>query len=175
MIRMTDLLDMLVECGAVKFGDFTLTSGKKSSYYVDIKLASTRPEILREIASRMSKMVEGDMIAGMELGAVPLAVAVALETNKPYVILRKGERTHGTGKRIEGVLPEGARVTVVEDVVTSGGSSVKSISILREAGARVDQLIVVVDRGEGGREAIEPMGVRFRPLVDASALLSRKS
>ena len=165
---------MLVDCGAVKFGDFTLTSGRKSSYYVDIKLASTKPDILKVIASQMAGLVKGDYIAGMELGAVPLAVAVSLETQKPYVILRKGERTHGTGKQIEGALPEGAVVTLVEDVVTSGGSSVKSIQILQEAGAVVEKVITAVDRGEGGKEAIEPLGVPLHALVEAGDLLARK-
>ena len=100
------LKQKLLDCQAVKFGDFTLTSGKKSKFYVDMKLASTDPEILgciaKEFARNMSKEV--DFIAGMELGAVPLAVALSLETGIPYSMIRKTAREHGTGSRIEGPL-----------------------------------------------------------------------
>lgn len=149
-----ELKKMLEDCGAVKYGEFTLTSGKKSDYYVDIKLASTRPEILGKIAEMMSERVEDDIakIAGMELGAVPLATAVALETGKPFLMVRKESKGHGTGERIEGVLEEGERVVVVEDVTTTGGSSVETVEVLREASADVDRVLVVVDRKEGGEE-----------------------
>ena len=98
------LKQKLVDCGAVKFGDFTLTSGKKSSYYVDLKLASTDPSILKEIAVEFAKLLPEniDFIAGMELGAVPLAAALSLETGIPYSMIRKSSREHGTGTRIEG-------------------------------------------------------------------------
>ena len=171
---MKDLIDMLVECGAVRFGDFTLTSGKKSPYYVDIKMASTRPDVLKRMAGEMAPLVKGQFLAGMELGAVPLMVAVALETGKPYVIIRKGDRSHGTAKQIEGSLPGGAEVTLIEDVVTTGGSSVKSVGVLQGAGASVIQLIAVVDREEGGVDSIGPMDIEFIPLVRASQLLKRK-
>ncbi len=167
------LKDDLIGCGAVLFGDFTLTSGAKSSYYVDIKKASTNPKVLRHIGKEMSKHIEGiDMIAGMELGAVPIAVAVALETGKPYVIIRKGERTHGTGKQIEGDPVYGKRVLIVEDVTTSGGSTIKSVEILREAGATVDKALVVVDREAGAIPKLAEMGVNLIPMVTVKELLA---
>ena len=88
------LRQKLIECEALKFGDFTLTSGKKSSYYVNMKLASTNPDILKLISIEFAKLIPNgtDFIAGMELGAVPLAVALSLETGLPYTMIRKGER-----------------------------------------------------------------------------------
>ncbi|MFO8109505.1 MAG: orotate phosphoribosyltransferase [Thermoplasmata archaeon] len=165
------LKNMLEECGAVKYGDFTLTSGKKSKYYVDIKMASTRPDILRVVAKKMAAFVEGDKIAGMELGAVPIAVALALETGLRYVMVRKKTRSHGTGSRLEGVLHEGEKVVVVEDVATTGGSSVETVELLRGEGAVVEKVLVVVDREEGGTQALKEIDVELIPLVRARDLL----
>ena len=170
------LKDELINCGAVLFGEFTLTSGAKSSYYVDIKKASTNPGVLKKVAKEMAAHVDGiDMIAGMELGAVPIAVAVALETGKPYVIIRKGERTHGTGKQIEGDPVAGKRVLIVEDVTTSGGSTIKSVEILRDAGASVDKALVVVDREAGAIPKLADMGVNLIPMVTVKELLKGRS
>jgi len=165
------LKQMLLDCGAVQFGDFTLTSGRKSKFYVNIKKASTKPDVLREIARGMVAHVNADRLAGMELGAVPIAAALALETGLPYVIIRKEKREHGTGSQIEGELRAGEKVVVVEDVTTSGGSVVRSIEILRDAGAVVDTALVVVDREEGAKEALEAAGASLVPLVRISELV----
>lgn len=170
----TDLIEGLKACGAIQFGHFVLTSGATSDYYIDIKKASTDPWILSQIASAMSPHAKGvDLIAGMELGAVPLAVALSLETGIPYVIIRKERREHGTGKQIEGGAVSGKKVLLVEDVTTSGGSVVKSIAILREHGAEVAKVVSVVDRESGGREKIESLQVEFLSLVTVSDILSK--
>ncbi|HEX9816496.1 MAG TPA: orotate phosphoribosyltransferase, partial [Candidatus Thermoplasmatota archaeon] len=127
------LKDELVRCGAVKFGDFTLTSGKKSKYYVDVKQAITIPVILKQIAKELkTKVGDAEMLAGVELGAVPILVAAALEMNLPYVIIRKGDRTHGTAKKMEGPSVKGKRVLVIEDVTTTGSSVQKAVDVLRK-------------------------------------------
>lgn len=168
--------DLLMGCGAVRFGDFTLTSGAKSRYYVDVKAASAQPAVLRAVAREMAALATRtgpyDAVAGMELGAVPLATAVSLETGLPLLIIRKGERTHGTGKRIEGGDPKGLRVFVVEDVTTSGGSTVQAVQVLRAAGAKVGHACVVVDRESGGTEALRKESVTLHPLVRVSELLA---
>ncbi len=173
---MASLAERLVACGAVKFGDFTLTSGAKSPYYVDVKLAMTDPPTLRAIADAMAALSRQhgpfDAVAGMELGAVPLATAVSLATDLPLLIIRKGDRTHGTGKQMEGRDPRGQKVFVVEDVTTTGGSTVDAVRILREAGALVDHASVVVDRESGGAEALNAAEVELHPLVRASELLA---
>jgi orotate phosphoribosyltransferase len=168
---MTELKEMLKECGAIKYGDFTLTSGKKSSYYIDIKLAITDPHILREIAKLMAEDVIEDRIAGMELGAVPIATAVALESMKPLLIIRKEEKCHGTASLFEGKLKEGESVLVVEDVATTGGSIVKAVEAISAAGAKVTRVKVVVDREEGARDRIELMGLEYLPLVTKKDIL----
>ena len=162
---------MLTECGAIKFGKFILTSGKESSYYIDIKAASTRPRILRRIAEEMARHVDGTRLAGMELGAVPIAAAVALQTDLPFCILRKKPREHGTGSQIEGEVRPGETVTVVEDVATTGGSIVQSVKLLRAAGGVVKRAIVVVDREEGAAEALKAEDVELVALVKRSRLM----
>jgi orotate phosphoribosyltransferase len=170
---MTELIELLKECGAIKFGKFVLTSGKTSDYYIDIKAASTRPAILRRIAEEMARHVDGTRVAGMELGAVPIAAAVALQTGIPFCILRKKPREHGTGSQIEGELLPGETVTVVEDVATTGGSMLLSIKLLRDAGATVKRAIVVVDREEGACEALKAQNVELVALVRRSGLVKR--
>jgi len=169
-----EIVNMLKECGAVQFGSFVLTSGATSNYYIDIKKASTKPVILKKISHAMAPYTKGyDMIAGMELGAVPLAVALSLETGLPYVIIRKEKKEHGTGKQIEGDDVNGKRVLLVEDVTTTGGSVLKSISILRENKAIVERVVSVVDRGSGAREKLEALGVEFTSLVSVDDILKK--
>ncbi len=169
------LIQQLKDCGAIKFGRFVLTSGAISDYYIDIKKASTEPKTLRLIAQEMSSYSKGyDMLAGMELGAVPLVVALALETDIPYVIIRKEKREHGTGKQIEGGDVKGKNVLIVEDVTTSGGSVVKTIQILRENQAEVEKVLTVVDRQAGAKETLKKLEVQFIPLVSVSEILKKK-
>jgi len=106
----------------------------------------------------------------MELGAVPLVVATALRTGRPYLVLRKAAREHGTRQPYEGDVPSGTHVLLIEDVSTTGGSSVRSVEILRTAGATVDRALVVVDREAGAREHLAAVGVRLEPLVTMSEL-----
>ena len=155
----------------MQFGDFRLTSGRRSKFYVNLKLAATRPQILERIASEMAQLLPDkvEVIAGMELGAVPLAVALSLKTGLPYVMIRKGERVHGTGSRIEGELL--GNVIVVEDVATSGGSLVDAAEVIRRAGATVERAIVVVDREEGAEEALRAVDIELLPLVRIGSLL----
>jgi len=164
---------MLRACGALAFGDFTLASGKRSPYYVDIKKAITRPDVLRAIAKAMAPhAVNADRIAGVELGAVPIAAAVSMETGRPYVIVRKERKEHGTSKDFEGELIAGERVVFVEDVVTTGGTLAKAIERLRANGVTVSEAIAVVDREEGGREALAAIGVKLSALLTAAELLA---
>jgi orotate phosphoribosyltransferase len=171
-MSISTLKEQLLTSEAVMFGEFTLTSGRKSNFYVNIKKASTDPGILKNIAECMREHLgDEQVIAGMELGAVPLAVAVALESGLPYVIIRKEKRKHGTGSQIEGKMEEGSKVMLVEDVATTGGSLVKAVDAVREAGGVVERAIVVVDREEGGAEKAQEMNIELIPLVKISDLL----
>lgn len=167
-----EIINLLKDCDAIQFGRFILTSGAVSNYYIDIKKASTNPNILKKIVEAMAKYVkDNNIIAGMELGAVPLAVALSLETGNPYVIIRKEKREHGTGKQIEGMDVKDKKVIIVEDVATSGGSIMKSVNILHEKKAIVDEVIVVVDRENGTKEKLQKMNINFIPLITVSDIL----
>lgn len=166
------LPDLLRNCGALRFGEFTLSSGKSSPYYVDIKQASTDPEVLRAIAEDIATRVEDeDRLAGLELGAVPLLAAASLESHLPYVVVRKEAKDHGTGSRLEGAFEEGETALLLEDVTTTGASAAEAVDVLRDAGLTVDRCVTVVDRGEGARKLLEDEGVELVPLVGASELM----
>lgn len=165
------LRDVLLASGAVRFGSFTLTSGQTSDVYVDIKRAWTDPAVLRRIGRDLVPHVTGaERLAGMELGAVPLVVAVALETGLPYSVVRKAARAHGTGQRIEGAFPSGTRIVVIEDVTTTGGSVVETVGLLRTAGARVDRVVVVIDREAGAAARLQAIGVELVALATLAGL-----
>jgi orotate phosphoribosyltransferase len=112
-----------------------------------------------------------DRIAGVVLGSIPLAVALSLRTGTPYVMVRKEKKDHGTGKLIEGAMMQNDQVLVVEDVVTSAGSSAEAITILRDAGAKVSVALTVIDRQEGGKERLAEMGVELLALLTAEDVL----
>lgn len=175
---MNEIRKALEDCGALQFGEFTLASGAKSDYYVDIKKASTDPKVLYLISQLMAEMIQAsgkryDRIAGVVLGSVPLAAALSLATGIPYVMVRKEKKDHGTSKLIEGVLNKGDTVLVVEDVITSAGSSISAIVTLREAGAKVDDIMSVIDREAGGKETLRNINVNLTALVRASELLRK--
>ncbi len=153
--------NMLKELKVVQTGEFILASGKKSNYFVNIKRASTSPKVLREIGKAMAPYVGEAKIAGMALGAVPLAVAVALETNQPFVMVRKEPKDHGTKELIEGEVIPGDKFVVVEDVATTGGSTLRVVNALRAKGANVIRAIVVVDREEGATQLLSEHGIEL--------------
>jgi orotate phosphoribosyltransferase len=166
-----EILRLLLDSGAVRFGEFTLASGEKSDVYIDVKRAWTDPLRLDRLARALAERAgTEERLAGMELGAVPLVVAVALATGRPYAVLRKAAKEHGTRQAFEGELPAGSRVLLIEDVTTTGGSTVRSVEIVRAQGARVDRALVVVDRENGAAERLAGIGVRLEPLVRLSEL-----
>jgi orotate phosphoribosyltransferase len=156
-------------------GDFVLRSGRRSRYYLDKYRFETDPELLaglgREIAAlQRLHAPRAELLAGPELGAVPLAAAASMASGLPFVIVRKAAKDYGTANRLEGVYEPGQRVCVVEDVVTSGGALLDAVAALRGADLDVCAAICVVDREEGGAAAIAAAGVPFHPLFTTSDL-----
>jgi orotate phosphoribosyltransferase len=149
-----DLASRIREAALLE-GDFVLSSGKRSSFYVDKYLFSTEPNLLRDVAAALSEELPAgvERLAGVELGAVPLVTATALHTGLPYVIVRKSAKEHGTGRGIEGNLERGERVALIEDVVTTGTQAVQAARSLERAGAEVVTIVAVLDRREvsGGK------------------------
>jgi orotate phosphoribosyltransferase len=157
-------------------GDFVLRSGKRSRYYLDKYRFETRPDLLAALGSRIAAAAaehapDATRLAGPELGAVALAAAASLASGIPFLIVRKAAKDYGTSRRIEGVYEEGDTVCVVEDVVTSGGALLESVEALREAGLTVRTAVCIVDREEGGADALARHAVRLRPLFTAAEVL----
>ena len=168
------LIDALRSADAVKFGEFELSHGGTSDYYVDKYLFETDPHCLRLIAEAFAERVGDAKLGGVALGGVPLVAATSTTTGNPYVIARKQAKEYGTGNRIEGRLAEGEEVVVIEDIATTGQSAVDAVEALREAGAVVERVLVVVDRGEGAGELLAGAGVELEALLTATELLAER-
>ena len=172
----SELRSALVEHAYLE-GDFVLRSGRRSKYYLDKYRFETRPDILRALGKRIAAEVEAHApdatrLAAPELGAVALAAAASLESGLPFVIVRKAAKEYGTGKRLEGPYEEGECMCLVEDVVTSGGALLDSVDALRDAGLVVQTAVCVVDREEGGADALARRAVRLRPIFRVGELLA---
>ncbi len=167
-------------------GNFTLASGKKSTFYVDLKATTLHPEGARMIGRVAARHIHETMptieaVGGLTLGADPLATAISimgleLGYQWPAFIVRKEAKGHGTGRYIEGVegLRPQARCLVLEDVVTTGGSSIQAVGRLREANFEPLAVLTIVDREQGGREAIEKLGLKFLRLATLKEIQAAK-
>jgi orotate phosphoribosyltransferase len=172
MAKKEDLINYLLEVNALKFGEFTLSSGKKSNVYVDIKLACTYPHILKTIAELMAEKVKNldfDKIACIELGGVPLAVALSLEIEKPLVIFRKEKKDYGIKSDCIGEVKAGEKFIVVEDVTTTGKSALSVVRRVEERGGKVVAVLTVVDREEGAKDVLK----NLIPILKMHELLER--
>jgi orotate phosphoribosyltransferase len=168
-------LGALIVERALLEGDFVLRSGRRSSWYLDKYRFETDPGILRAVGEALAEAVggcepEAARLASPALGAVALAASAAMASGLPFIIVRGETKEYGTAKRIEGPFEPGELVCLVEDVVTSGGALAEAVSAVRDEGLVVRHAVCVVDREEGGSDALARLGVRLRPLFRASEL-----
>jgi orotate phosphoribosyltransferase len=180
MTDQTVLVTLLAE-RSTKRGQFTLASGKQSKYYIDARLTTMSPEGLSVIGRLgLSTLNQSgwaiDAVGGLTLGADPISYAISYTSagsDRPLraFTVRKETKGHGTGKLIEGPFREGDRVAVIEDVITTGGSALRAIEAIRAARGTVEGVLALVDREEGGRQAIEAAGVSIISLVSASQII----
>ena len=168
------LVDGLVDLTAVKFGDFTLASGQHSPIYIDLRLLVSEPSLLAMAADAYTKLVAGlqdDRVAGVPYAALPIATAVSLRTGIPMIYTRKEAKTHGLGKDVEGNWQPGDRVVIIEDLITSGGSIIKSAHRLRELGLVVEEAIVLIDRDQGGVANLAAEGIHAQAVFTLPTIL----
>ena len=170
-----ELGQALVEAAYLE-GDFVLRSGKRSRYYLDKYRFETQAELLAALGERIAAAArdyepEAVRLAAPVLGGVVLAASACLASGLPFLMIRDAAKEYGTANRIEGAYEEGDCVCLVEDIVTSGGALLEAISALREAGLVVRTAVCVVDREEGGADALARQAVRLRPLFRAGELL----
>jgi len=174
----------LLRARSLRLGDFVLSSGKRSTFYIDGRLTTMHAEGFTLVgalglAAIRERTWNPDAVGGLTLGADPVAYAIAAASfaTPPAInafTVRKAAKVHGTGRRIEGCFEPGARVVVVEDSITTGGSALDAIAAVRGEGGKVIGFLAVVDRGEGGREAIEGAGVPVHALVNVEQLLAAR-
>ena len=163
----------LHEKGAIKFGDFTLSSGKKSSYYVDLRMVASFPHQFRKMIKHLQNQIiekvgleNFDYIVSIPTGGLVIASSLAFEIVKPLIYVRNKPKEYGTSKSIEGFIEPGKKVLMIDDVATTGGSIINAIESLKEAGIIVSDSFVIINRMEGATESLEAKGVKMHQLTD---------
>jgi uridine monophosphate synthetase len=177
--RQAELVLALADIGAVQFGEFTLASGKSSPIYIDLRLLASYPAVLREVARayatvlRRSGLVAqaGHRLAAIPYAALPIGTAVALELDMPLIYPRKEAKGYGLGRQIEGEFEPGQQAIVLDDLITTGGSKLAAIEPLAAAGLEVQDVVVLIDREEGGRQELEAAGYRLHAVLRLSEML----
>jgi len=171
------LAEALFRIGAVRFGKFTLSSGKSSSYYLDLRVVPSDPEAYAlaigayEALAREVGVGNFDAVAGVATAGVTLSSPLAFVLKKPMVYVRSEEKGHGLGKRVEGAVSPGWRTVVVDDLVTTGGSVISAVEALRRSGCVVKNSLVLVDRLEGGKANLAAVGVKLSAFADVRELV----
>jgi orotate phosphoribosyltransferase len=177
---MKSRLRQLIREKAYKEGEFKLASGKTSNYYINGKMVTLDPEgllLVSELLFEFCREAGVEAIGGPTIGADPIVAGVAVVSQlhgQPILpfLVRKEVKDHGTGLRIEGPVPKGKRVAMVDDVITTGGSLVSAIQAAREAGCEVVQILCIVDREEGGSDRFADEGLRFDSIFKISDIRS---
>jgi orotate phosphoribosyltransferase len=175
------LARILVKTGAIKFGTFTLTSGKVSPYYLDLRLIPSFPQefgqVIRIMILKLRELrkrgVKVDRIGGVPTAGIPFASGLGYELGIPFLYVRKEPRTHGRERRIEGVLSPGDKIVLVDEMVTTGNSLGEAAETLRAEGGLVENALVIVDREEGATRNLRQRGVRLHSLATMSVLSKR--
>jgi uridine monophosphate synthetase len=166
-----DLIPRLYEIGAIRFGEFTLKSGIRSPFYIDLRVVISFPDVLARIGALMAADVRrlgADRIAGIPYAGLPLAVATSLAAGVPLIYPRRETKGYGTRRRIEGSFTRGERVVVIDDIVTDGASKLEAIEPLEAEGLVVRDLLVLVDREQGGRELLAARGYALAAVLTIS-------
>ena len=171
------LAEALFRIGALRFGKFTLASGKSSSYYLDLRVVPSDPEAYELAVSAYLAMAREageqnfDVVAGVATAGITISSPLAYILKKPMVYVRREEKGHGLGKLVEGAVRPGWRALVIDDLITDGGSKIAAVEALRKSGCVVNDVMVLVDRLEGGKASLVRVGVKLRAFTDIVDLI----
>jgi len=172
-----DLGPLLIKTKAIQFGDFTLSSGKNSPYYIDLRVIPSFPDVFNKVVSLYVHTLENLIgsnknwvICGVPTSGLTFASVVAFNLKMPLIYVREKIKTYGTGKKIEGVFKSGYNIVVLDDLITSGGSIINTIDTLRHEGGKVDNVVVLIDRLQGGKKRLAEKGVKLNSLMDINEL-----
>ena len=169
------LILKLHEIGSIKFGEFTLKSGKVSPYYLDLRFLVSYPDILRLVIleyAKILKNLEYDIIVGIPYTGIPIATALALELNQPMIFTRKEAKEYGTKKIIEGIYKKDQKAVIIDDVISDGASKFMVIEPLEAEGLVVRDVVILVDRGQGGPDIVRNKGYNCHCISDIHDILS---
>ncbi len=169
----SERLKELVQQQSLRFGDFTLASGKKAKFYLDCRQLTLHPQGANQVGAGMLSLLGDNLpaaVGGMAIGADPITAATITLAGQRGLdlrgfIVRKEAKQHGMGRQVEGPVTAGETVVVVEDVVTSGGSALAAVEACKQFGLNVTGVLAVIDRLEGGRQAIEAAGLTLKTLL----------
>lgn len=165
---MPEIASLIKDVGAIKKGKFKLSDGSLTDYYIDKYVFETEPDVLDAITDRIVDQLSDndiDVVAGPELGAIPLVTSVSLRTGIPSAYIRTGQKHYGTQARVEGTIEKGDSVAIIEDVTTTGRTILNTASLIEEIGGVVDRLIVVVDRNAEAVENVRNEGYELEYLA----------
>lgn len=168
------LADGLLEAGCIKFGEFTLKSGLKSPIYIDLRQIISHPLLLEQVGAAYLPLLQElhfDRLAGLPYAAIPIATAICLAGGYPMIYPRKEIKQYGTKAEIEGEYHAGETAVVIDDLATTGGSKFEAIEKLTTAGLKVEDVVVLVDRQSGAREALQAAGFHLHAVLTITQLL----
>ncbi len=170
------IIDTLISIGSVKFGKFKLKSGVESPIYLDLRTIVSFPQLLQDIATvliELANELSYARVAGIPYTALPIATAFSLTSGKPMVYARKEKKTYGTAQQIEGIWQTGEHVLIIDDLITNGASKLETFSVFQQAGLNVRDVVVLIDREQGGKERLEEAGYRLHSLISIFEILDR--
>ncbi len=175
---MTELYNKIFDAGCIKFGEFKLKSGIMSPVYCDFRGLVSKPELLREIGLALGKKAKQigygnthDRLAGIPYAGLPLGIAASIASGIPMIYPRKEAKEYGTKKLIEGIFDEGDRVLIIDDIITDGASKIETIAPLKEAGLIVNDVLIILDREQGGDKILLKAGYKLHSLGKLSEVL----
>lgn len=174
LMNKANLITSLYQIGSIQFGEFKLKSGQTSTVYMNLRKIISHPKLLRGIASAMREATQDcqfDLVCGVPYTALPIATCMSLDYDIPMIMRRKEKKDYGTRQMIEGEYSSGQRCLIIEDVITTGGSIIETASELENAGLKVNDLVALIDREQGGKDNLSQKGYRTHTILTLSEIL----